>query len=80
MDLEELHMWDLYTPLVKDEHGNIRMKKLHRQCWKAFHPLGEEYVSIVKEGLENRWVDVVKTKENVQVLILQVHMEQTHIF
>ena len=29
---------------------------------ESFHPLGEEYVSIVKEGLDNRWVDV---RENV---------------
>ncbi len=28
----------------------------------SFHPLGEEYVSIVKEGLDNRWVDV---RENI---------------
>ena len=33
---------------------------------KALEPMGEEYLNVVKEGLDNRWVDVYENKGNVQ--------------
>ncbi|MEI4769684.1 oligoendopeptidase F [Psychrobacillus sp. FJAT-51614] len=62
LGLEELHMWDLYTPLVKEVDMEFTYEEACDTMLKSFEPLGEEYVSIVKEGLENRWVDVVETK------------------
>ena len=55
-------MWDLYTPLVKELDMEYTYEEASDTMLKSFAPLGEEYVSIVKEGLENRWVDVVETK------------------
>lgn len=60
--LEDLHMWDLYAPLVKDVDMKITYEEAAQTMLDSFHPLGEEYVSIVKEGLENRWVDVRENK------------------
>ena len=60
--LEELHMWDLYAPLVKDVDMKIPYEEAAQTMLESFHPLGEEYVSIVKEGLDNRWVDVRENK------------------
>lgn len=60
--LEELHMWDLYAPLVKDVDMKIPYGKAAQTMLDSFHPLGDEYVSIVKEGLDNRWVDVRENK------------------
>lgn len=60
--LEELHMWDLYAPLVKDVDMKIPYGEAAQTMLESFHPLGEEYVSIVKEGLDNRWVDVRENK------------------
>jgi len=62
LGLEELHMWDLYTPLVKELDMEYTYEEASDTMLKSFEPLGEEYVSIVKQGLENRWVDVVETK------------------
>ena len=62
LGLEELHMWDLYTPLVKEVDMEYTYEEACETMLKSFEPLGEEYVSIVKQGLENRWVDVVETK------------------
>lgn len=56
--LEELHMWDMYAPLVNDANMEIPYDEAAQTMLESFHPLGEEYVSIVKEGLDNRWVDV----------------------
>lgn len=62
LGLEELHMWDLYTPLVKELKMEYTYEDACKTMLESFEPLGEEYVSIVKNGLENRWVDVVETK------------------
>ncbi|TQR20215.1 oligoendopeptidase F [Psychrobacillus vulpis] len=62
LGLDELHMWDLYTPLVKEIDIEYTYEEACETMLKSFAPLGEEYVSIVKQGLEDRWVDVVETK------------------
>ncbi|MEK3935364.1 oligoendopeptidase F [Sporosarcina sp. FSL W7-1349] len=60
--LDELHMWDLYAPLIKEANTKITYPEAEETMLKSFQPLGEDYVSIVKEGLENRWVDVRENK------------------
>ncbi|TWI53291.1 oligoendopeptidase F [Halalkalibacter nanhaiisediminis] len=62
LGVEELHMYDLYTPLVKDVKMEIPYEKAKELVIKGIEPLGEDYVSVLKEGFENRWVDV---EENV---------------
>ncbi|MBB5325549.1 oligoendopeptidase F [Anoxybacillus tepidamans] len=62
LGVDELHMYDLYTPLVKDVKMEITYEEAKQYLLKGLAPLGDEYISIVKEGLENRWVDV---RENV---------------
>lgn len=61
-ELDELHMWDMYAPLVQDANMKYSYEKAAQTMVESFHPLGEEYVSIVQEGLDQRWVDV---RENV---------------
>lgn len=60
--VDELHMYDLYTPLVKDANMEIPYDEAKETMLNSFNPLGEEYVSIVRDGLENRWVDVLENK------------------
>ncbi len=62
LGVEELHMWDLYTPLVKETKMEIPYENAKDIMLKSFAPLGEEYVSIAKKGLEDRWVDVLENK------------------
>lgn len=62
MKLNELHMWDMYAPLVQDVDMKISYDEASKIMLESFHPLGEEYKSIVQEGLENRWVDVRENK------------------
>lgn len=62
LGLDELHMYDLYTPLVQDVKMEVTYEEAKEYMLKALAPLGEEYLSIVKEGLENRWVDVRENK------------------
>ena len=61
MGLDELHFWDVYTPLVDDVDMKFTYEEACDLIIKALAPMGEEYVSLVKKGLESRWVDVYET-------------------
>ncbi|AVQ98665.1 oligoendopeptidase F [Oceanobacillus iheyensis] len=62
MKLDELHMYDLFTPLVQDVDMEIPYEKAQKVVLEGLEPLGEEYLNIVKEGYENRWIDVEENK------------------
>ena len=61
MGLDELHFWDVYTPLVDDVDMKFTYEEACDLIVKALAPMGEEYVNLVKRGLESRWVDVYET-------------------
>lgn len=58
LGVEELHMYDLYTPLVKDVKMEVTYEEAQDLVLKGVAPLGEEYVSIIEDGFQKRWVDV----------------------
>lgn len=62
LGVEELHMYDLYTPLVKEVKMEIPYNEAKDLILKGLKPLGEDYLNILKEGFENRWVDVHENK------------------
>src|SRR5699024_4613531 len=62
LKLDELHMWDIYTPLVEDTEMKYTYEQAKETMLESFHPLGEGYKAVVKEGLDNRWVDVRENK------------------
>ena len=61
MGLDELHFYDVYTPLVGDRNREIPFEEAAQTVYEALEPLGETYRAVLKEGLENRWVDVYPT-------------------
>ncbi|MDD1513263.1 oligoendopeptidase F [Priestia megaterium] len=62
LGIEELHMYDLYTPLVKDVKMEVTYEEAKDFILKGLKPLGEDYLNVLKEGFENRWVDVHENK------------------
>lgn len=62
LGVQELHMYDLYTPLVKNVKMEISYQQAKEMILKGLSPLGEDYVNVLKEGFENRWVDVHENK------------------
>ncbi|MBR4659396.1 MAG: oligoendopeptidase F [Clostridia bacterium] len=62
MGADELHMYDLYTPIVGDADREIPYEEAKEIIVKALAPLGEDYISILKEGFENRWIDVYENE------------------
>ena len=61
MGLDDLHFWDVYTPLIDDVDMKFTYEEACDLIVKALAPMGEEYVNLVKKGLESRWVDVYET-------------------
>ena len=61
MGLDKLRFWDLYVPLVSDFKMSFTYEQACQTILAALEPMGEEYLSIVREGLACRWVDVYET-------------------
>lgn len=62
MNLDELHMYDLYAPVVPDMDAEIPYEEAKETIVKALEPLGEEYINILKNGFESRWVDIYENE------------------
>jgi len=62
LGVEELHMYDLYTPIVKDVDFKIPFEEGVNLIKKALTPLGEEYMQVVEEGFSSRWIDIYENR------------------
>ena len=62
MGLEELHMYDLYPPIVAEASAEIPFERAKETVLEALSVLGEDYTAILKEGFENRWIDVYENE------------------
>ncbi|MGJ9458792.1 oligoendopeptidase F [Oceanobacillus sp. CF4.6] len=62
LGVDELHMYDLYTPLVKDVEMKVTYEEAKEHVTKGLAPLGSDYAEILQEGFENRWIDVEENK------------------
>ena len=58
LGVDELHFYDIYTPLLADVDKKIPFAESKQTVYDALAPLGEDYRKILKEGFENRWIDV----------------------
>lgn len=56
--VDELHMYDLYTPIVSDVDVNIPYEEAKQTVYDALACMGDDYRAILKEGFDNRWIDV----------------------
>lgn len=62
LGVDELHMWDIYTPLVKEAKYEIEYDDAFDTMVQALGTMGTQYTDVLKEARDNRWVDVVETK------------------
>ncbi|WP_040929334.1 oligoendopeptidase F [Nosocomiicoccus massiliensis] len=61
LGLDELTMYDIYTPLV-DEDFKVTYEEAKDHVIEGMAPLGEEYQDILREGFNNRWVDIYENQ------------------
>lgn len=58
LNVEELHFYDVYAPLLSDAGKSYSFQEAKQMVYDGLEPLGDAYRSILKEGFENRWIDV----------------------
>ena len=58
LGVDELHMYDVYTPIVADADQAITYEQTKETVLEALQVLGDDYVDLLKEGFSNRWIDV----------------------
>lgn len=58
LSVDELHMYDVYTPIVADADQAITYEQAKETVLEALQVLGDDYVDLLKEGFSNRWIDV----------------------
>lgn len=60
--VDELHMYDLYTPLVNDMNSDIPFEEAKKMVKEGLRPLGEDYAKRLEEGFSNRWIDIYENQ------------------
>lgn len=58
LGVSELHLYDVYTDLIKIGDFKYSFDRASDIVVNALSVLGDEYVSILKDGIDNRWIDV----------------------
>lgn len=62
LSVDELHLYDIYTPIIKDYNKKYPFEEAKETVFKALSILGSDYIEILKKGIEERWIDVYPTK------------------
>ena len=62
LGVDQLHFYDIYTPLVQDLNKSIPYEQAKQTVYDALHPLGDDYRKILQEGFDNRWIDVYENR------------------
>jgi len=57
MKLKDIHHYDTYVPILSDLEVKRTWKQAVKLVIESLQPLGEEYCSVLEEGLNGRWCD-----------------------
>ncbi|SDG87432.1 oligoendopeptidase F [Desulfosporosinus hippei] len=62
LKLNELHMYDIYVPIVPETTMKITYEEAKNMVIAGLKPLGKDYISILEEGFSKSWVDVYENE------------------
>ena len=62
LEVDELHMYDVYVPIVKDYEVKYTIEEAKELVLKAVKPLGANYVRLLEKAFAERWIDVVENE------------------
>lgn len=62
MGVDELHMYDLFAPLVDEYKLDITFDEAKKITKEGLKPLGENYLSVLQQGYDNGWIDVYENE------------------
>ncbi|MCP3744835.1 oligoendopeptidase F [Paenibacillus sp. A3M_27_13] len=62
LGVDELHMYDLFAPLVDEYKMDITYEDAKTQTKEGLKPLGEDYLASLQKGYDERWIDVYENE------------------
>lgn len=62
LGVKELHMYDLYVPMVQNVEQKIPFEQAKEMVLAGLKPMGEEYENLLKEGFASRWIDIYENQ------------------
>ncbi|WP_238404040.1 oligoendopeptidase F [Paenibacillus paridis] len=62
LGLDELHMYDLFAPLVDEFKLNITYEEAKKTVSESLKPLGDDYLKVLQDGFDNGWIDVYENE------------------
>jgi len=60
--VDKLHMYDLYVPIVDDVEFKVSYEEAKEMVTESLQPLGDDYLEILKGGLEGGWIDIYENE------------------
>lgn len=58
LDVEEVHFYDLYAPIVSDVNWKVDFEEAKLILLEALKPLGEDYIENLKKSFDSGWIDI----------------------
>ncbi|MFB9326013.1 oligoendopeptidase F [Paenibacillus aurantiacus] len=62
LKVDELHMYDLFAPLVDEYKLDITYEQAKKTVHESLKPLGEDYLTVLQQGFDNGWIDVYENE------------------
>ena len=62
LNLDELHIYDIYTPIIDEEDKTYTFEEAKDLTIKSLNILGDDYISTLKKAFDERWIDVYNNK------------------
>jgi len=62
LGVEELHMYDIYVPMIADFDRKITFDEAKETALKALKSLGEDYLEVLSTAFSSRWIDIYENK------------------
>lgn len=57
LGLEELHMYDVYVPMVECPDQKYSFEEAMEIVKQGLAPLGQDYLDLLQQGFDGRWID-----------------------
>lgn len=62
LKLDELHMYDLYVPIVEEPLKSVAYEDALQMVYKGLHPLGTQYLEDLDHSFKSGWIDVYENE------------------
>jgi len=62
LGIDELHLYDIYVPMVADYKKEVSFEEAKEIVLKALEPLGADYLDVLREGFSGGWIDVYENE------------------